>query len=142
MKYFKKKKVLLDLCVAQLLVHISEQFSRQLVRAPAHPELLTRMLLWLQIHYAGNVTLTTLADHFRVSKAYTARLFRKHLSTTVTTYINELRLHHATELLRLSTMNISQIAAGVGFSNVYYFSRLFQQYFHISPSAYRRQGCL
>lgn len=136
------KKVLLDLCVAQLLVHISERFSRQLVQTPAHPELLTRMLLWLRIHYAGDVTLTTLADHFGVSKAYTARLFRKHLSTTVTTYINELRLHHATELLRLSTMNISQIAGSVGFSNVYYFSRLFQQYFHISPSAYRRQGCL
>ena len=37
-------------------------------------------------------------------------------------------------------MNVSQIAAGVGFGNVYYFSRLFSRRFGISPTAYRKQG--
>ena len=105
-----------------------------------YPELLTRILAWIRQNFAADATLTAIAGHFQVSKTYVSRLFRTYLSATVTEYVNELRLQYASELLRLSSMNVSQIAAGVGFGNVYYFSRLFSRRFGISPTAYRKQG--
>ena len=100
------------------------------------------MLIWLQSSYAEQTTLTSLSERFGLSKTYIARLFRRYLNTTATNYINLLRLRHAAELLRLSQMNVSQIAVGVGFCNVYYFSRLFSRTYGISPSEYRRQHSL
>ena len=135
-------KLLLDLCVSQLLAEISGQCSSRLTPEPEYPELLMRMLLWIQRNFTGDATLSAVSAHFGVSKTYAARLFRTHLSTTLTGYVNELRLQHAAELLRLSAMNISQIAAAVGFGDVYYFSRLFRRRFRISPSAYRKQNCV
>ncbi len=135
-----RDKVLLDLCVAQMLAEVSERCSSRLSPVPPYPELLTRILAWIRQNFAGDATLTTIAGHFQVSKTYVSRLFRTYLSATVTEYVNELRLQYASELLRLSSMNISQIAAGVGFGNVYYFSRLFSRRFGISPTAYRKQG--
>ena len=137
-----RKKLLLDLCVSQLLAEISGQCSSRLTPEPEYPELLMRMLLWIQRNFTGDATLSAVSAYFGVSKTYAARLFRTHLSTTLTGYVNELRLQHAAELLRLSAMNISQIAAAVGFGDVYYFSRLFRRRFRISPSAYRKQNCV
>lgn len=137
-----QKKLLLDLCVSQLLAEISSECSSRLTPEPEYPELLMRMLLWIQRNFVGDASLSAVSAYFGVSKTYAARLFRRHLSTTVTGYVNELRLQHAAELLRLSTMNISQIAVGVGFGNVYDFSRLFHRRFRISPSVYRKQNCV
>ena len=135
-------KALLDLCVSQMLVEVSRRCSSQFAPAPAYPELLSRMILWIRQNFTGGITLADTAAHFQLSKAYVARLFRTYLSMTLTEYVNELRLQYASELLRLSTMNVSQIAVSVGFGNVYYFSRLFHRRFGISPTDYRRQGCV
>lgn len=135
-------KLLLDLRVTELLVEISELCAKRETAQSAYPDPLLRMLVWLQSSYAEQTTLTSLSERFGLSKTYIARLFRRYLNTTATNYINLLRLRHAAELLRLSQMNVSQIAVGVGFCNVYYFSRLFSRTYGISPSEYRRQHSL
>ena len=86
-----RDKVLLDLCVAQMLAEVSERCSSRLSPAPAYPELLTRILAWIRQNFTADATLTAIAEHFQVSKTYVSRLFRTYLSATVTEYVNELR---------------------------------------------------
>ena len=42
----------------------------------------------------------------------------------------------AAEMLKLSALNVSEIAEYLGYSNVYYFSRLFKKYYFVSPSKF------
>ena len=54
-------------------------------------------------------------------------------------FIRNYRLHSASELIKLGTANITEIAYQVGFSSQTYFSSFFQELFDCSPSNYRSQ---
>jgi AraC family transcriptional regulator of arabinose operon len=48
------------------------------------------------------------------------------------------RVQRAQQLLRGSSMQISEIADALGYVDVYFFSRQFKQATGVSPSTYRR----
>jgi len=48
------------------------------------------------------------------------------------------RIDHARDLLALTPASIGEVAAAAGFSDIYYFSRLFKRRVGVSPSAFRR----
>ena len=50
-----------------------------------------------------------------------------------------IRLLKAEELLKDPSLNISQIAYDIGFSDPNYFSRLFTKAYDLSPSEYRNK---
>lgn len=134
MDYYKKLQI--DLWTSQMLVFLSEYTCAKLFIRPSYPAILRKILLYIQIHYTEPLTLTSLAVRFGVSKSYVARLFRTCLSTTVSAYIHSVKMQHAAEMLKLSALNVSEIAEYLGYSNVYYFSRLFKKYYFVSPSKF------
>ncbi len=130
------KKLLVDLYFAELVLLFSSITLGSLLSESHVPLVLSRMVVHIQQHYTQAITLASLAEEFRLSKQYIIRLFRTYLNTTVTRYINTLKLYHAQEFLKYSRMNINEIAAFLGFSNAYYFSRLFRRTFLLTPSEY------
>ena len=65
------------------------------------------------------------------------RIFKKHMHTTINDYILDLRMRHAAYLLSSTYMNVSQTADYLGFSSTGYFSRVFKQFYGVSPSEYQ-----
>ncbi len=57
------------------------------------------------------------------------------MSTTL--YINHIRIEKAKELLKNTTLNVSEIGYEVGFDNANYFSKVFKNQQGITPSVYR-----
>nr|WP_245855900.1 helix-turn-helix domain-containing protein [Paenibacillus rigui] len=45
-------------------------------------------------------------------------------------------MNHALELIRSTSLNVSEISKRLGYQNPYYFSRVFKKVFGESPSAY------
>jgi len=101
---------------------------------------LSRILLHIHEHYADTITLTTLSETFHLSRQYIMRLFQKHMHTTLTHYITQLKMSHALELLRHSNFRINEVADMLGFHSTYYFCRLFRQQFGLTPTEYIRHG--
>lgn len=69
-------------------------------------------------------------------------LYKKILHITGKTpieFIRILRLKRATQYLRESQLNVSEIAYQLGFNNPKYFSKYFQEEFGISPSEYQKR---
>lgn len=64
-------------------------------------------------------------------------LFKQLYKTTPTQYVIDLRLNAATKLLTDGNFNVSTVAEMVGFSDVYYFSRLFKKRFGIAPKQFQ-----
>lgn len=85
-----------------------------------------------------NITSWEICREFSCSRSYMSTEFNKHFGKTIPEYITELRMEDAKALLCNSSLNITEIAYCVGFSDANYFSSLFKKLNHITPSAYRK----
>lgn len=74
-------------------------------------------------------------EHLSVSQYI--ELFKKSTGTTPRSYIIELRMRNACDLLARSNLTVAQIAETVGYDDPHYFSRVFKHYRNISPEGYR-----
>ncbi len=70
---------------------------------------------------------------------YLCQVFKKYSGTTIVTYVHDLRIQRAKHLLAEGNQHIQDIAEHIGFSDPYYFSRLFKSKEGISPLHYREK---
>lgn len=97
------------------------------------------MLSYVHANYMKDITIADIAHACGYSESSVSHLFRQYCNASVKKYINQLRINQAKRLLVTSSLNISQIAAMCGFSNVNYFPTAFKKDTGISPTAFRLQ---
>lgn len=71
-----------------------------------------------------------------------ARLFKEQTGYSPRKYLLRMRIEKACNQLHHSDLTINQIATACGFSDRYYFTRIFSRTMHVSPGMYRRNGAL
>ena len=71
-----------------------------------------------------------------------ARLFKDQTGFSPRKYLSRMRVEKACNLLHHSQLSIEQIAADCGFSDRYYFTRVFTKTMKASPGAYRKNSVL
>ena len=101
---------------------------------------LLKVIEYLHAHYKEPLTVTDLATVSYLSESYLYSCFKRQFGTSPIAYLNHYRLTVASDLLKETTLSITQISEAVGFSDPLYFSRLFQRVFHVSPRAYRQNS--
>ncbi|MHA7966770.1 helix-turn-helix transcriptional regulator [Paenibacillus sp. CAU 1782] len=84
-------------------------------------------------HYTETVTMEQLAELLGCSSSYMYRLFKSEIGKSPNDYMIGLRMEQAWQHLLTTGLTLREIALAVGYSDVYYFSRLFQKQFGISP---------
>lgn len=93
---------------------------------------------YLDTHYMEHVTLDYLADTFYINKFYLSRVFREQYGTTILTYLDQVRVSHAKQLLRFSGMSVEEIGVHVGINEPGYFNRVFKKVEGVTPGEYRK----
>ena len=83
-----------------------------------------------------------LAERGRMSMNAYTRLFKQETGFSPRKYLLRMRIEKACSLLHHSDMSIEQIAASCGFSDRYYFTRIFTRTMQVSPGVYRRNSVL
>ena len=73
-----------------------------------------------------------------LSEYHFIHLFHEYTGEAPYAYLTRLRLEKAKDLMVSTTLNISEIAAAVGYPNPLYFSRLFRRHMGASPSQFRK----
>lgn len=94
---------------------------------------------YLEQHYFERVSLDDLSSSFFIDKYYLAKIFKNQFGFSILSYIQNLRITKAKQLLRFSGKTIEQIGLEVGFENAAYFSRVFKHVEGVSPKQYRNQ---
>ena len=94
-------------------------------------------LSYIQDNYGKKISLASVADHVGLSSGYLCRIFKDETGVSINSYINNLRMTRAGELLADKNSYIKEVAISVGFEDQLYFSRLFKRYYGITPSEYR-----
>lgn len=87
----------------------------------------------------SNIDLQTLAHDVGMSYSHFRAVFKSETGTSPHQYQLEVRMNTARSLLANSQASVSDIADRLGFSSVYYFSRLFKKRTGLSPTDYRRR---
>jgi AraC-like DNA-binding protein len=99
---------------------------------------LQRLLFFLEEHYAENITLEQAAHIMHFSNSHFSKTFKKLTGIHFVTYVNRIRVEHASELIRSSSGKMTEISLRCGFSNIRTFNRVFKEITGFTPSQFAR----
>jgi len=129
-----------DYLLTELLIELTEQYSRQLLHHNTINEKtqkFTQILEWIRVNIHEPLNVGQIADTFSMNPDHLTRLFKKNIGMSTIRYINTLKLNRAKELLCTTNKIIKDIAYELGFEDDKYFMKLFKSYEGITPSKFR-----
>ncbi len=89
---------------------------------------------YINLHYKEKNCLDSAISESKLSSRHFGELFRKNFLITPNRYIMHCRIEHAKTLLVSGLFTIEQITYMCGFSDIYYFSKVFKNLTGIAPS--------
>jgi AraC family transcriptional regulator of arabinose operon len=110
--------------------------------SPTHPLAATggvkQSIQFMREHLAQSFTVQELAAQVGLSASHYAALFREQVGRPPIVFFNFLKVQHACQQLADSGLRIKEIAHQLGFTDVYYFSRVFTKLMGVSPRQFRQ----
>ena len=95
------------------------------------------ILYYIDHNFNKNLKLETIASLFGYNSSYLGKIFTRTVGESFNTYVDRVRIDHATRLLAEGDLKVYEIAEKVGYSNVDYFHKKFKKYVGKSPAEYR-----
>ena len=104
-----------------------------------YSKLVQHVILKIENDLTADLSLKAHAQAFNVNASYLSSLFKKETGSTLTDYVNRLRIDHAIFLLNVTDMQIQTIAQYCGIPDVNYFTKLFKRNVGKTPKEYRQE---
>lgn len=95
------------------------------------------VIVLMRRNLARRMTLTGMARAAEMSPSHFCRLFKNETNRTPASYLKQLRMGKARELLEETTLSVKQVMARVGLFDESHFVRDFQALYGLSPARYR-----
>ena len=130
LRYFTLKSILR---LVQLVAKKHERYP--------HSESINQALHFIEDHYHQTLSLDDIASHVHLSSPYLSQLFRKETGENIQSFIRDLRLREAKNLLLFTKRPIGDIAASLGFKTQSYFTEVFKKDSNMTPYQFRKQYC-
>ncbi len=120
-----------------VLAHICTEYPLEANSDAGFADMTCRAVDYIQQHYDEPLLLDDAARALGINRYALSRLFNGRLGVRFTSYLNELRIHKAQDLLQGSTIPIGDVAQRCGFENVRTFNRAFLACCGMPPREYR-----
>lgn len=92
-----------------------------------------KALKFIDENYGKNISLNDISNHVFLSSEYFSRLFKEEVGENFVAYLTIYRMKKARDLIRNTSIKISQIAQMVGYPNAGYFSKIYKKYNGVTP---------
>ncbi len=89
-------------------------------------------------HATEPLTLDEVASYCYLSKSHFCKLFKSETGETFKSYLNQIRIDLAKELLKTTGMKSYEVAEAIGFDDASYFNELFKKKWGMTPNKYRK----
>lgn len=93
---------------------------------------------YINDNYQLPITISAIADVINCDRRRLAYLFEKQIGLSPIQYLTEYRLKQAKYLLRSTSIPINEIAEYVGYTDPYYFCKLFKKHYSCTPTQFRK----
>ncbi|MFC0272769.1 helix-turn-helix domain-containing protein [Metabacillus herbersteinensis] len=98
--------------------------------------IVNQMIKLLRTSESNKLTGEEIASTLGMNYAYLCTLFKKETGRSVKRYQNELLIEKAIEMFKKNAGNVSEVSNALGFSNPFYFSRVFKGITGVPPTTY------
>lgn len=95
-----------------------------------------RIVSYMEEHICDHLTISKICEEFSISRSALQALFHKEKNCGAIEYFSEMKLDYAKELIRIGTMNFTEIAHYLSYSSLQYFSKQFKKATGMSPLEY------
>ncbi|MFP2996604.1 AraC family transcriptional regulator [Spongiivirga sp. MCCC 1A20706] len=100
---------------------------------------LETVLQYIQKNYSRKLLVAEVADQIHMSPSAFSHYFKKHTLKSFASYLMEMRLGKAAQLLQHSELPVGDVSVESGFQNVSHFNRSFSKYYNTTPLKFRKQ---
>jgi len=100
-------------------------------------EIIPQVMQYIRDNYKEDLSLSSLSVKFGLSEKYLSSLFKKTSEITISQYLKNVRIEKAKELLTATSINLQRIAFLCGYSDYFYFSKVFKKTMGLTPRQYR-----
>lgn len=124
--------------VEEMLRELTEQAAAEFQAAGqvrSHAVLLAKQ--YIHSHYRDVLSLNIIAEKVHLSPRYLSALFMEEEGLGLNRYIKKVRMNKARERLLGTNMKVSEICEEVGYTNLSYFCKSFQDEFGMTPDKFR-----
>lgn len=98
---------------------------------------LENTISYINKYYGREITLDEISLVAGYSRSHFSRMFKKYMGINFSKYLIDVRLKNAAKLIKNSDEGIVDISNEVGFNDYSYFSKIFKDYYKMSPKNYR-----
>lgn len=105
-------------------------------------KLVQAMLDYTNEHYSKDISIQDLAELCSINANYASQLFSQEVNITFSTYLTNLRIHMATQLLTQCDLPVATISNQIGYHDYFYFAKVFKKVTGVTPTSYRNQASL
>jgi AraC-like DNA-binding protein len=95
-----------------------------------------KIIQYMHQNINNRVTLTELSELVKLSPTYLSKVFKETTEYSVIEFFNKMKIDKAKELIIEGNKKVKEVAQILGFSDEFYFSRIFKRFEGISPSEY------
>ena len=133
-----KNRFAISASFANLLECVEESLVAR--KLPAKNFYMTRAVEYIKENYNQNLSVESIANMLGIERSYLSRLFKTYKNKSTQNYIIDYHIGRAKKMFEEEDLNVSQVCAAVGYSNVYCFSRIFKSRVGMSPKEYRERS--
>ena len=91
-------------------------------------------------HITERISLSDVAAYACVSPGYMSKSFKRIMGISLVDYINSMKIEKSKEMMETDpSLRIADIALSLGFSNIYYFSKVFRKMEGVPPTEYQKR---
>ncbi len=144
--YYELNRVLRSTAVSHTSLSVSASASPDAPPASRNPALLEANSLaiapalnYIEDNYMNKFPIEILAEQCHLSQTHFRRVFQSIMRVSPLSYLNNIRIMNACNLLRNTNQTILSIAETTGFSTLSNFNRHFSQLMKMSPRDYRKK---
>lgn len=92
---------------------------------------------FIEQNFQNDISVEAIAAACGLNRSYFGKIFRESTGKSPQEFLISYRMTKAAELLKLTTLSISNIGNAVGYSNQLHFSRAFKNVYGVSPRQWR-----
>lgn len=101
--------------------------------------IIENVLLYIEEHLERpDFSIRTISAHFGMTESAFSHMFKRQLKRNFISYINELKIQRAQQLLMDTNLTVEEVALQLGYSTSSNFSRMFKTAVNCTPSQYRQ----
>lgn len=128
--------IYLSQVLALILAELYQRSSEE--SASGQNRYLTRIIHYMYKHINSMINLNEICEQMHISKSYINALFQQYAHCSPLQFFVNIKMTEACKMLKATDLCIYEVAQKLGYTDPYYFSRIFKKKVGVSPKSYQK----